>query len=213
MVVCGGLAALGVSEPVLGVQGQAGCDSQRGRQGIHFPKKSKVSSVPPNPSPWGHSRGLGGIHRWNNAGLPWNNNTTNPGTPLVATSCPAPPGFSLGSDGEYPPGGGKGAKRGTAARGRGCLIPPGLLVVQGRKVGLRRKTGSPSPKSRCSPAPQCRTGILEAAGSSSEIQVGCLDSPAWIAPPVPLVACKTPCVLIQAGTQPGNSQSRVGVVA
>lgn len=49
LVIFGGLAALGASEPALGVQGQAGCDSQHGRQGIHFPKKSEVSSVSPNP--------------------------------------------------------------------------------------------------------------------------------------------------------------------
>lgn len=93
LVISGGLAALGALEPVLGVQGRGRCDSQHGRQGNHFPKKSKVSSVSANPSPWGHSRGTGRSGLRNNHGLPWNNNTTNPGTPLVATSCPAPAGF------------------------------------------------------------------------------------------------------------------------
>lgn len=43
------------------------------------------------------------------------------------------------------------------------------------------------------------------------------DSPAWIHPPGLLLLCLSwrvkLRVLIQAGTQPGNSQSRVGVVA
>lgn len=51
LVISGGLAALGALEPVLGVQGRGRCDSQHGRQGNHFPKKSKVSSVSANPVP------------------------------------------------------------------------------------------------------------------------------------------------------------------
>lgn len=141
-----GFGCSGSSEPALGVQGQGGCDSQHGRQGNHFPKKPKVSSVSPNPSPWGHSLRLQEFTGRSSCG-------TTPGCHGTTTQQTLghlwwPRGFNLAQTGNIDLAGGEGSKTGHSKQGMRLLLPPGLLVVQGRRAGAGLKMGSPSPKSR-----------------------------------------------------------------